>query len=106
MAIRLDIRSGDFAQKFRAFLGTKREASADVETTVRAIVADVAAHGDRAVKKYTLEFDKLDLDRAGMKVTAQEIAAAVKSCAARCTCGARTRARPDRGLSPPASAAG
>jgi histidinol dehydrogenase len=81
MAIRLDIRSGDFAQKFRAFLGTKREASADVETTVRAIVADVAAHGDRAVKKYTLEFDKLDLDRAGMKVTAQEIAAAVKSCA-------------------------
>jgi len=81
MAIRLDIRSGDFAQKFRAFLGTKREASADVETTVRAIVADVAAHGDSAVKKYTLEFDKLDLDRAGMKVTAQEIAAAVKSCA-------------------------
>jgi histidinol dehydrogenase len=81
MAIRLDIRSGDFAQKFRAFLGTKREASADVETTIRAIVADVAAHGDRAVKKYTLEFDKLDLDRAGMKVTAPEIAAAVKSCA-------------------------
>ncbi len=80
MAIRLDIRSGDFAQKFRAFLGTKRETSADVETAVRAIVADVAAHGDRAVKKYTLEFDKLDLDRAGMKVTAQEIAAAVKSC--------------------------
>jgi histidinol dehydrogenase len=81
MAIRLDIRSGDFAQKFRAFLGTKREASADVETAVQAIVADVAAHGDRAVKKYTLEFDKLDLDRAGMKVTAQEIAAAIKSCA-------------------------
>ena len=53
MAIRLDTRSGDFAQKFRAFLDTKREASADVEAAVRAIVADVAARGDRALKDYT-----------------------------------------------------
>jgi histidinol dehydrogenase len=80
MAIRLDIRSGDFAQKFRAFLDTKREASADVEATVRAIVADVAARGDAALKDYTLKFDKLDLDRVGTKVTADEIAAAVQVC--------------------------
>jgi histidinol dehydrogenase len=80
MAIRLDIRSGDFAQKFRAFLDTKREASADVEATVRAIIADVAVRGDRALKDYTLKFDNLDLDRAGFKVTAEEIAAAVKAC--------------------------
>jgi histidinol dehydrogenase len=80
MAIRLDIRSSDFAQKFRAFLDTKREASADVEDTVRAIIADVAARGDLALKDYTLEFDKLDLDRAGLKVTADEIAAARNAC--------------------------
>ncbi len=80
MAIRLDIRSSDFAQKFRAFLDTKREASADVEATVRAIVNDVAARGDAALKDYTLKFDKLDLGRAGIKVTADEIAAAVKAC--------------------------
>jgi histidinol dehydrogenase len=80
MAIRLDIRSGDFAQKFRAFLDTKREVSVDVETTVRAIVADVAARGDRSLKDYTLKFDRLDLDRVGMKVTAEEIAAARKAC--------------------------
>jgi histidinol dehydrogenase len=80
MAIRLDIRSSDFAQKFRAFLDTKRESSADVEATVRGIIADVAAHGDRALKDYTLKFDKLDLDYAGLKVTAEEIAAAVKAC--------------------------
>jgi len=80
MAIRLDIRSGDFAQKFRAFLDTKREASADVEGIVRAIVADVAARGDRALRDYTLKFDKLDLDRAGLRVTADEIAAARKAC--------------------------
>ena len=80
MAIRLDIRSGDFAEKFRAFLATKRETSADVEAAVRAIIADVAARGDRALKDYTLKFDKLDLDRTGIKVTAAEIAAALKAC--------------------------
>ena len=80
MAIRLDIRSGDFAQKFRAFLDTKREAAADVEAAVRAIVADVAARGDRAVNEYTLKFDKLDLVPAALKVTPEEVAAAVKAC--------------------------
>src|SRR6202051_1219400 len=80
MAIRLDTRSSDFAQKFRAFLDTKREAAADVEDTVRAIIADVAARGDGAVHDYTLKFDNLDLDRAGLKVTAAEIAAARKAC--------------------------
>ncbi len=80
MAIRLDTRSGDFAQKFRAFLDTKRETSADVEAAVRAIIADVAARGDRAVKDYTLKFDRLDLDQAGLRVTHEEIAAALDAC--------------------------
>jgi histidinol dehydrogenase len=80
MAIRLDIRSGDFAQKFRAFLDTKREVSAEVEATVRAIIADVAARGDKALADYTRKFDELDLDRVGLKVSADEIAAAVKMC--------------------------
>jgi histidinol dehydrogenase len=76
MPIRLDIRSGDFAQKFRAFLDAKRDASADVEAAVRAIVADVEARGDAALKDYTLKFDKLDLDQIGLRVTPAEIAAA------------------------------
>jgi histidinol dehydrogenase len=80
MAIRLDISSSDFAQQFRAFLDTKREASADVETAVRAIVNDVANRGDAALRDYTLKFDKLDFGRTAMKVTAEEIATAVKSC--------------------------
>jgi histidinol dehydrogenase len=80
MAIHLDIRSGDFAQRFRAFLDTKREAAADVEATVRTIVADVANRGDQALKDHTLKFDKLDLDRVGLKVTADEIAAAAAAC--------------------------
>ncbi len=80
MAIRLDTRSDDFAQKFRAFLDTKREASADVESAVRDIIADVAARGDRALKDFTVKFDRLDLDKAGIKVMPREIEAARKSC--------------------------
>ena len=53
MAIRLDTRSADFAQKFRAFLDGKRETSADVEAVVRAIVADVVARGDRGAARST-----------------------------------------------------
>jgi histidinol dehydrogenase len=80
MAVRLEMNSSDFAQDFRALLEVKREVSADVEAAVRVIIADVAARGDAAVKHYTRKFDRCDLDRAGLKVTADEIAAAVKSC--------------------------
>ena len=80
MAIRLDTRAADFAERFRAFLDTKREVSADVEAVVRAIVADVAARGDRALADYTQKFDGFDLAAAGLKVTQGEIAAAVAAC--------------------------
>jgi histidinol dehydrogenase len=80
MAIRLDTRAADFAEKFRAFLDTKREVSADVETTVRAIVADVAIRGDRALRDYTRQFDRFDLNDTGLRVTPEEADAAFKSC--------------------------
>ena len=80
MAIRLDSGATDFAERFRAFLDTKREAAADVEATVRPIVADVIARGDRALHDYTLQFDQFDLDRAGLRVTDDDIAAAIESC--------------------------
>ena len=80
MAIRLDARAADFAEKFRAFLDTKREASADVETTVRAIVADVAARGDQALRDYTQKFDGFDLNSVGLRVTPEEVDAAFKHC--------------------------
>ena len=80
MAIRLDTRAADFAEKFRAFLDTKREVSADVEATVRAIVADVAARGDQALRDYTQRFDHFDLNSAGLRVAPQEAEAAFKSC--------------------------
>jgi histidinol dehydrogenase len=80
MPIRLDRRAPDFAERFRAFLATKREASADVEAAVRAIIADVAARGDRAVVELTRRFERFDPDRSGLKVTADEIDAAHAAC--------------------------
>jgi histidinol dehydrogenase len=80
MSIRLDIRAGDFAQRFRAFLDTKREAAADVDAVARAIIDDVAARGDGALKDYTRKFDRFDPDRVGLRVKAEEIAAAFDAC--------------------------
>ena len=80
MAVRLDTRTADFAQRFRAFLDTKREISADVEATVRAIVADVAARGDEALREYTKKFDRFDLDGVGLRVTQAEVATAFDDC--------------------------
>src|SRR5262249_56209842 len=80
MPIRLDTRAADFAERFRAFLDTKREISEDVEQAVRAIIADVAARGDRALIELTRRFDRVDLDATGIKVSAGEIEAATKAC--------------------------
>ena len=70
MPARLDKNSADFDQRFAAFLGAKREASADVERATRAIVDDVAARGDAALIEATKKFDRLDIDAKGLRVTA------------------------------------
>ena len=80
MPIRLDDRAADFSQKFRAFLDTKREASADVEQAVRAIIADVAARGDAALIELTQKFDRVDPGKIGLRVTAAELDAASAAC--------------------------
>ena len=78
--LRLDSRDGTFEQDFRALLAMKREVSADVDATVRAIIADVRTRGDAAVAEYTLRFDKVDLGTAGMVVSAAERQAARAAC--------------------------
>jgi len=80
MPIRLDARSSDFAAQFRALLDAKREASADVEQAVRAIIADVAARGDAALIELTRKLDRLDLGAAGLRVTPAELEAATAAC--------------------------
>jgi histidinol dehydrogenase len=80
MPLRLDSQKADFPARFRSLLAAKREVAQDVEQAVRAIVADVAARGDRAVFELTAKFDHIDLVKTGLRVTAVEIAAAEKAC--------------------------
>jgi histidinol dehydrogenase len=80
MPVRLDRSSADFTQRFTQFLAMKREVSADIENATRAIVDDVAARGDAALIEATRKFDRLDLDAARLRVTPEEIDAAVKAC--------------------------
>ncbi len=80
MPLLLDSRSADFAERFAAFLAVKREAAQDVEQTVRAIIADVAARGDKALADYTLKFDRVDLGKMSLRVSAAELDAAAQAC--------------------------
>ena len=80
MPLRLDTRDADFADRFSAFLATKREASQDVEQAVRSIIAEVVAHGDQALIELSQKFDRIDLRAVGLRVSAQEIAAAAAAC--------------------------
>src|SRR5258708_38954647 len=76
MPIRLDRRASAFTERFRAFLATKREASAEVDAVVRAIIADVAARGDRALIELSRKLDRVDLEQTDLRVRADEIDAA------------------------------
>jgi histidinol dehydrogenase len=80
MPIRLDARAPDFAERFRAFLATKREAAGDVEEVVRAILADVAERGDPALFELTRKYDRVDLDAASLRITQSEIEIAYAAC--------------------------
>ncbi len=80
MPLRLDSQAVDFPARFRDFLGVKREAAQDVEATVRGIIADVVARGDRALIDLGAKYDRIDLAKVGLRVTAAEIDAAEKSC--------------------------
>jgi histidinol dehydrogenase len=47
---------------------------------VRGIIADVQARGDRALFDLSRKFDRIDLDRVGLRVTPAELAAASAAC--------------------------
>ncbi len=77
MAIWLEQGAEDFEERFAAFLTTKREVSADVNDVVHAIIEDVRVRGDAALAEYSLRFDGVDFSRIGMRVTEDEITAAI-----------------------------
>jgi histidinol dehydrogenase len=77
---RLATSDPGFAADFAALLGQKREATADVDAVVAAIIADVASRGDAALIDYTRRFDRLTLTAETMRVTRAEIEAAARAC--------------------------
>jgi histidinol dehydrogenase len=80
MPVCLDMSAEGFETSFQALLGSKREASVDIDAIVAAIIDDVRKRGDEALIDYSLRFDRVDLARLGIAVTKSEIDAAFDRC--------------------------
>lgn len=80
MPKRLKSSDPQFGVAFDALLAEKREVSDDVDSTVRAIIADVRSRGDAALIDYSRRFDQIDIAASGLRVTPGEISAAVAAC--------------------------
>ena len=80
MPKRLQTRDPGFEEAFVAFLAEKREASADVGASVAAILADVRARGDAALVELSRKFDRIDLDKTGLRVKPSELRGALGAC--------------------------
>ncbi len=80
MPIRLKSRDARFEADFAALLTMKREVSEEVDSVVAAIIADVRARGDAALIDLTQRFDNLALTPETLRVSDDEIAAAVAAC--------------------------
>jgi histidinol dehydrogenase len=83
MPVRLDASAADFAGRFAALLGAKREASQEVGSAVVAILADVKARGDAAIIDYTARFDRLNLTPETLRFSEAEIDAGVAAVPAK-----------------------
>jgi histidinol dehydrogenase len=63
--MRLEPSAPDFAERFAALVGARRESDHDVSRDVAAIIADVRARGDACVRDLTAKFDGFDLESQG-----------------------------------------
>jgi histidinol dehydrogenase len=80
MRVRLNSDQKDFSECFAELLGLKREVSVDVDNAVRDIISDVRARGDAALIDLTIKFDRLDLRKTGLAISAAEVDAAFAQC--------------------------
>ncbi|MCB9993143.1 MAG: histidinol dehydrogenase [Hyphomicrobiaceae bacterium] len=73
MTFFLSSSDADFESRFEALLSAKRETSQEVDDTVKAIIADVRARGDKALIDYTSRFDRMEIDAAGLRIDAATV---------------------------------
>jgi len=82
MPVRLDTRESDFETRFAELVAAKREVEANVGDVVADILKDVRHNGDKALVAYTNKFDRVSLTARDLRVTKQEVDAAVAACGA------------------------
>ncbi|MEM7569268.1 MAG: histidinol dehydrogenase [Pseudomonadota bacterium] len=78
MPLRLSITDADFKARFAALVADTREAADDVGGVVSQVISDVRARGDAAVLELTRRFDHVDYTAADLRVSQDEIEAALK----------------------------
>jgi histidinol dehydrogenase len=78
MARRLNASDASFAADFEKLLYAKREEEEDVAQVVKAIIADIRARGDAALIELTNRFDYAGVTAQTLKISADEIDAALK----------------------------
>jgi histidinol dehydrogenase len=76
MAVLLNANASDFEADFVALLNAKRESAEDVDNAVAAILKEVRARGDAALAEYSLRFDRVDVNKLGLRISTGEIEAA------------------------------
>jgi histidinol dehydrogenase len=81
MPSRLDARASDFETRFAALIESNRDTEEDVSRIVRGIIADVRARGDAALIELSKRFDQVDLTQKTLRVSADEIDAAMRNAA-------------------------
>ncbi|MDG5494721.1 histidinol dehydrogenase [Niveispirillum sp. BGYR6] len=80
MPVNLSTADAGFEAAFTELLGAKREVQEDLNNAVAAILADVRVRGDAALLEYTRRWDRLDLTADRLRITADEISAAIALC--------------------------
>ena len=71
-----------FETAFSAFVAERRETPEEVDAVVRDVLAAVRAEGVSALLRYALEFDRVELTEATLRVSADEIAEGAAACPA------------------------
>ena len=80
MPRKLNASDPSFETAFAELLATGREAEADVDRAVAAILAEVRAKGDAALIDYTARFDRVSLTPERLRVADSELEDAAGRC--------------------------
>src|SRR5271155_2617204 len=79
MARRLSSKDKTFAADFQSLLFSRSASEEDVAGQVKAIIADVRKRGDAALVELSNKFDRANVTKDTLKLTAAEIDAALSS---------------------------